>query len=90
MKKLIHLVLIIIIPILISSCTKEKEEPYKPLYEMDYNSKVPNFDAEYAYNQIEKQVSFGPRNPNSQGHKKALNYLYEELDKYSKNIVLAY
>ena len=88
MKKAPYLSFVLVISVLISSCTKEKEEEYMPLYEINYNSKVPDFDAEYAYNQIEQQVSFGPRNPNSKGHKEALNYLYKELSKYSKNIKL--
>ncbi len=88
MNKLIYLPLIIFISLLISSCTKEKEKQYKPLYEIDPYAKIPDFDPDYAYAQIEKQVSFGPRNPDSKGHMEALNYLHDELSKYAGEVIL--
>ncbi len=88
MKKLFYLVLILLITLSVTSCTREKEKPYKPLYEIDPYAKIPEFDPGFAYDQIEKQVSFGPRNPNSKGHMEALNYLHDELSKYADDIVL--
>lgn len=38
------------------------------------------FSAENAYKHIEKQVSFGPRVPNSEGHKATAAYLIGELE----------
>ena len=88
----LHKVTYLVIPLLISlltfSCSTEKEKPYKPLYQIDPYAKIPAFDADYAYKQIEKQVSFGPRNPNSKGHEEALNYLSGELSKYTADVVL--
>jgi hypothetical protein len=40
---------------------------------------VPPFDEQRAYKDIEKQVSFGPRVPNSAAHKQALAYFEQEL-----------
>ena len=88
MKKFIYFLLGAALSVSLLSCSKEKEKPYKPLYEIDPYTKIPEFDAGYAYEQIEKQVSFGPRNPGSQGHLKAVNYLHEELDKYADEVVL--
>jgi len=80
--------LLSIVLFLFTSCTKEKEKPFKPLFEIDPYAKIPEFDAGYAYAQVEKQVSFGPRNPNSKGHSEALNYLFNELKKYTGNVEL--
>jgi hypothetical protein len=42
---------------------------------------VPAFDSDNAYNFIEKQVSFGPRVPNSEAHVQTKEYLKAELEK---------
>ncbi|MEL6986259.1 MAG: M28 family peptidase [Bacteroidota bacterium] len=41
---------------------------------------VPKFNAENAYAHIEKQVSFGPRSPNSDGHAACKEYIIKELE----------
>ena len=86
MKKLFYLLPVVVLSI--SSCSKEKEKPYKPLYEIDPNAGIPEFNPGYAYDQIEKQVSFGPRNPDSKGHAETLSYLNDELSKYADEVVL--
>ena len=48
---------------------------------------VPKFDIETAYNSIEKQVSFGPRVPNSDGHEACKNWLVEEFKKYGADVI---
>ncbi|MCZ6775604.1 MAG: M28 family peptidase, partial [Ignavibacteria bacterium] len=40
---------------------------------------VPDFSGERAFKLLTKQTSFGPRDPNSLGHEKCLNYLIAEL-----------
>jgi hypothetical protein len=40
---------------------------------------IPAFSGEKAFHHLLKQTSFGPRNPNSQGHAQCLNYLAHEL-----------
>ncbi len=52
----------------------------------DWFRSYPQFDAEKAFAHLEKQCSFGPRNPNSDGHRKCLNYMTEELKKYSEHV----
>ena len=40
---------------------------------------VPDFDADRSFRYLEKQCSFGPRNPGSVGHRECLIYLKETL-----------
>lgn len=47
--------------------------------------KVPAFSADSAYEYLETQVSFGPRNPNSEGHKRTEDYLFNKLKAYAGN-----
>ena len=47
---------------------------------------VDEFSAETAFEYLEKQVAFGPRNPGSTGHRNCLQYLTEELKKYTPNV----
>ena len=44
---------------------------------------VPSFNADSAYRFIERQVAFGPRNPNSMGHQQAKEYFLNTLQKYA-------
>lgn len=49
---------------------------------------VPTFNADSAYYFVSKQVSFGPRVPNSEAHKQAKQYLLAKLKAYagSRNV----
>ena len=49
--------------------------------------KVPKFDQEKAYQNIEAQVNFGPRYPGTDAHKKLTKYLTAELGKYTDKVV---
>lgn len=51
----------------------------------DQGREVPVFNADSAYLFIEQQVSFGPRNPNSKGHRQTKKYLLERLSSYAGN-----
>ncbi|MBN2104561.1 M28 family peptidase [bacterium] len=44
---------------------------------------VPVFDQRQAFDYLEKQCSFGPRNPGSDAHEKCLKFIIDELKKYS-------
>lgn len=46
----------------------------------------PPFNGKSAMEYLEKQCSFGPRNPNSEGHRKCLEYLTAELKKYCDRV----
>lgn len=45
------------------------------------------FSGESAFEYLEKQCSFGPRNPGSPGHAACLEYLTSELRKFGANVV---
>jgi len=47
---------------------------------------VPKFERDSAYQFIEQQVAFGPRVPNSEGHRAARNYLIEKLKTFGANV----
>ena len=44
------------------------------VYELCGQARVPDFSAKNAFNELMKQCEFGPRDPGSEGHKKALEY----------------
>ena len=46
----------------------------------------PVFDEDTAFAYIEKQVSFGPRVPNSPAHEKFADFLIEELGKWTDTV----
>ena len=43
---------------------------------------VPEFDSQKAFAYLRAQTDFGPRNPNSVGHQKCLDYVAGELSHY--------
>lgn len=47
---------------------------------------LPAFSGEGAYDMVDRQVAFGPRNPGSDGAAQALDYLVEELGKYAATV----
>ncbi len=50
------------------------------------NVSVPGFSADSAYAYIEKQLSFGPRVPNSPGHMATANWLVEKLESFGAKV----
>tara|TARA_B100000579_G_scaffold429969_1_gene442600 strand:- start:963 stop:1958 length:996 start_codon:yes stop_codon:yes gene_type:complete len=50
--------------------------------------KTPQFNADSAYAFIQKQVDFGPRVPNSDGHKNCANYLVNSFKRYGAEVVV--
>jgi len=49
-------------------------------------SQVPEFDADQAFQYLEAQCAFGPRNPGSEGHKQCMAYLISEMQKYADTV----
>ncbi len=48
----------------------------------------PAFDGKRSYEYLLAQTNFGPRNPNSEGHKKCLLYLESELKQSAETVIL--
>ncbi len=65
---------------MISACSSEDSDR---LNFSEKGNEVPTFNADSAYSFIEKQVSFGPRNPNSEGHRQTKEYLLQKLKSYA-------
>jgi len=68
---------------------KKKDEPVtekRIVWELKENQTIPTFDENLAYDYILKQISYGPRNPNSIGHKLAKEFLYNELKKFADTV----
>lgn len=49
---------------------------------------VPQFDANLAYDLVAKQVGFGPRIPNSPGHKACAQWMAETLKGYGATVIV--
>jgi len=50
---------------------------------IDRGTDLPAFSADSAYAYVKAQVDFGPRNPGSEGHALALQYMTDELGRHS-------
>lgn len=86
MRKLI-IILVLISSITFSYCEKKVEKPEIRKVEFSLmEQEIPLFNEDLAYNYIVKQISFGPRNPNSDGHKKAKDFFIEELKKFADTV----
>ena len=69
------------IGLLITGCN-DAEEQQRLNFEKK-GREVPHFSADSAYQFIEEQVNFGPRNPGSEGHQKTKKYLIRKLQSYA-------
>jgi Zn-dependent M28 family amino/carboxypeptidase len=78
---------ILILLIFLLSCKSEKK-PDQQQKQIEKQVQVPNFNADSAFWFLEKQVSFGPRVPNSKSHEECKNFLYSEISKYADAVKL--
>lgn len=63
----------------------------KPLVEDNPPAKVvkaPEFNADSAYSYVAKQVSFGPRVPNTKGHVECATYLIDKLKQVTDTVIV--
>jgi len=86
--KLNLIVHILVVFVLITSCTKETVPISKEIVHAKpkISKTVPLFDGKYAYESVAKQVSFGPRVPNTPFHLKCKDYLIAELSLYADSV----
>ncbi len=65
-------------------CLMQCGSPDEPRFSFtDKGRDVPPFSADQAYEYIQKQVEFGPRNPNSEGHRQTKEFLYREMQHHA-------
>ena len=67
---------------------KPKEENSKPVVDAKPHVVAPAFNADSAFVFIEKQLSFGPRTPNSQAHNQCANFMTQKLKSYGGEVKL--
>lgn len=72
--------IIILVAMMLVSCSSDDSER---LNFSEKGNEVPMFNADSAYAFVEKQVAFGPRDPNSTGHRQTKEYLLEKLKAYA-------
>lgn len=78
------LFIIFIYSVAFFSCNNKMEKPEtKEITFTLKETSVPEFNEELAFDYINKQISFGPRNPNSTGHQKTREFLFNELKKFA-------
>lgn len=84
MKATVFSLIILILGIIScgNSQKKEKKETEIPAIS------VPAFNGDSAYSFVEKQVAFGPRVPNTKGHKDCAEYLENKLKSYGADVVV--
>ncbi|MEK7819348.1 MAG: M28 family peptidase [Bacteroidota bacterium] len=68
-------------------CEKQNDK-VKIVQKEKQNIFVPKFDANRSWDYLITQTNFGPRNPNSVGHERTLQYLANELKLYADSISL--
>ena len=76
-------VLLLIPLVLISSCSKKKEQSYGT--QAEYDAPAP-FSGDSAYSFVKKQVDFGPRVPGSKAHSLCGDWLVAKLKSYGAEV----
>lgn len=69
------------------SCSSASSDKKNRHSATDALSGVPKFNADSAYEFVEKQVSFGPRVPNSDAHKLCGDFLVAKLKGYGADVI---
>ena len=72
---------------LIFSCEQSSKTTETATNRTGSIERAPKFNADSAYAFIEKQVSFGPRVPNSQAHIGCGDFIYNRLSEYADKVV---
>lgn len=86
MKRIIYMLLVSIAVTGIGCKKKEKATPIPPQPEA-VKVAVPDFNADSAFQYVQRQVDFGPRVPNTAAHRDCARYLAGHLRKYASRVV---
>lgn len=83
----IKTIYILIAIITLLSCGSQRNENNQVSSEVAIKeSTMIKFDADSAYRNIEKQVTFGPRVPNTESHRNCCEWLISELKRYGASV----
>lgn len=72
----------------IVACNSENETKQPDLPKESVNIDVPEFNADSAYSYIEKQISFGPRVPNTLSHAACAEWLVSTFSKFADTVIV--
>lgn len=84
------LILIIPLMLLLFSCNQNEEKKTPTESKVVKTIQVPQFNADSAYQYVEKQVAFGPRIPNTEPHQLCAEYLVGKLDAFADTAFIQY
>ncbi len=70
------------------SCKPKKKPPVSDKTTQQEQLTPAAFDADSAYYFVEKQVSFGPRVPNREAHKKCADWLVREMKRFANTVTV--
>jgi len=82
---IVYICLLVAVGLFYSGCQKDPSNDGGEQVET-FTAKAPAFDAERAYGFIEKQLSFGPRVPNSAGHAACAAWMVDTLKSFGANV----
>lgn len=85
---IILLALIAIIPFTSCDQQEKKSEKSNKMEEKKELVKVPNFNADSAYQFVADQCAFGPRVPNTQAHRETAIYFENTLKKFTDHVIV--
>ncbi len=81
-------VLILLAFLLVASCSDSGSNSNKKSVETVALIDAPEFNADQAYDYVQKQVDFGPRVPNTEAHKKASAWFKETLEGFGAKVYM--
>lgn len=81
------LLVCIAISIVACSCGNKATTNNTSIPVVAYEKISPTFNADSAYNYVQKQVGFGPRVPNTSQHIACGNYLVDELKRFGADVI---
>ncbi len=81
-----HTLIILLLSCILFSCSNEAPKNKKTAPKKTVE--VPSFNEDSAYDFIAKQVSFGPRVPNTIEHENCAEYLIEKLNSYCDTVIV--
>jgi len=70
------------------SCEQKTKQPESQQRPQAMKKNYPEFNGGNAFHYLTEQTNFGPRNPNSTGHQKCLQFLNAELTKFADKVTL--
>jgi len=88
-KKILQRIALILTPVMILSCGNNKPKQAATTPEQETQALVaPDFNSDSAYHFVDKQVSFGPRVPNTEAHSKCAAWLTAKLKSYNWEVIV--